>query len=159
MADIGTDSFIQIKKDDWDNLNRALRYIYNQLDAITGRRGLGADPSQKYDPVFTNQINMDGPAAGFATSFVRVLDTLIVFGQIRANPTTVSTATSFEMSLPLNPNFKNTFDGAGVAFSAGAAGAGIAIQAGVANQTAKFMWTPGDLAEQNFSFVFVCHVN
>lgn len=42
----GTSAYIQVQKDDWDEINRALRYIWEQLDALTGRRGniaLGSD--------------------------------------------------------------------------------------------------------------------
>lgn len=35
----GTGTFIQVREGDWEELNRALRYTWNQLDALAGRRG------------------------------------------------------------------------------------------------------------------------
>jgi hypothetical protein len=35
----GTGLYIQVRNDDWDDLNRALRYLYDQVDALSGRRG------------------------------------------------------------------------------------------------------------------------
>lgn len=48
MADTGkgTGAFIQVRQDDWEELNRALRYIYEQIDGLAGRRGsipMGSD--------------------------------------------------------------------------------------------------------------------
>jgi hypothetical protein len=35
--DRGLNSFIQVRKDDWDELNRALRYLYSRLGAGVGQ--------------------------------------------------------------------------------------------------------------------------
>lgn len=35
----GTGGYYQIKKDDWEDLNRSLRFVCNRLDALEGRRG------------------------------------------------------------------------------------------------------------------------
>lgn len=159
MPDNKTDSFIQIKDGDWDNLNRSLRYIYNQLNAITGNIGVSGAPDGKYTPVFTNAVNINNGPVGNETRFVRILDKVIVFGEAAAGTILAVTPTSFEMSLPIPPRFKKEYECAGVAFSASTSGQGVSIVGNVANQTALFQWNSVDAAIQLFSFVLVYAVN
>lgn len=158
MPDQGTDNFIQIKDGDWENLNRALRLIYNQLDAITGRRGVGSSPTQRYTPKHTNFVNLDSTGPQEA-NYLRVLDTVIVFGQYSAKPTATTTSTSFEMSLPIEPKFKNEFQGAGMAFAPGVAGQGAGIVANMISQNAKVEWESIDVTDQAWTFMFAYGVN
>lgn len=60
---LGTGGYFQIQPGDWDNLNRALRYAWDQIDALSGRRGsipLGRD----FDLNGHKAINAADPAAG-----------------------------------------------------------------------------------------------
>lgn len=38
-AEKGTGGFFQVRDGDWDEVNRALRYLCNSIDAVMGRRG------------------------------------------------------------------------------------------------------------------------
>lgn len=159
MANDVTDSYIQVKDGDWGNLNRSLRYIYNQLNAITGNTGTPSTPDKIYTPEFTNLANLNIAPIGNVTGFVRVLNTVIVFGEVTFGTILPATASSFEMSLPIVPKFKNEFQGAGVAYSLGNSAQGASILAKVANQTAIFQWISVAAAIDTFSFVFVYPVN
>lgn len=159
MANDVTDSYIQIKDGDWGNLNRALRYIYNQLNAITGNVGTSSVPSKTYTPEFTNPVNLTIGPIGYVTSFMRVLNTVIVFGKVTFGTTLPATASSFEMSLPIEPKFTQESEGAGVAYSSGNTAQGASVLSKVANQTAVFQWVSVDAAIDNFSFVFVYPVD
>jgi hypothetical protein len=160
MADTATDSFTQIKDGDWDNLNRSLRYIYNQLNAITGNPKAGAAGDQTYIPVFTNLVNINNGPVGQETRYVRIMNVVIVFGEVIAGTTLGATDTSFDMSLPPIPaKLLKPVQGAGVAYSLGNSAQGASILAGVANQTAHLEWVSVGAAIESFSFVFVYALN
>lgn len=57
----GTGGYFQIKPGDWENLNRALRYAWEQIDALTGRRGNVA-LSSDFDLGGHKAINAADPA-------------------------------------------------------------------------------------------------
>jgi hypothetical protein len=160
MADTATDSFIQIKNGDWENLNRSLRYIYNQLNAITGNPKAGAAGDQTYTPVFTNPVNINNGPVGTSTRYIRVMNVVIVFGEVTAGTTAGATDTSFDMSLPEIPaKLLKPSQGAGVAYSLGNSAQGASILAGVAGQTAHFEWVSVAAAIETFSFVFMYALN
>lgn len=158
MADQGTNSYIQVKDGDWENLNRALRYLYNQVDALTGLRGLGASPSQRYTPGHTNRVNLDSTTT-MEANFLRVANTVVIFGEYRAKPTAGALSTHFDFSLPVPPKFSADSQGAGVSFSPGVAGQGASILGSAALQVARVQWISGNLTDQPYSFVFVYSVN
>lgn len=159
MANDDTNSYIQIKDGDWGNLNRALRYIYNQLNAITGNVGTSTTPDKTYTPEFTNPLNLTIGPIGYVTGFIRVLNTVIVFGEVTFGSTLPATASGFEMSLPIAPKFTQAYQGAGVAYSSGNTAQGASVLSNSANQTAIFQWISVDAAIDNFSFVFVYPVD
>lgn len=153
MANEGTSGYIQVKKDDWENLNWALRNIYNQLDSLTGQRGLSPSPSQKYIPVVSNLVNLSEVLPN-ETQYVRIGNTVLVFGAFSANPVTTTTATGFEMSLPFPPRFTKLSQAGGTAFAPGISGQGAAISANVNDGTAQISWKSVDVTLQLWSFIF-----
>lgn len=153
MANQGTDSYIQLKEGEWENLNRALRYIYNQLDALSGVRTLGPSPSHTYQPVVTNAYNYSTVSVT-ESQYLRVGNTIIVFGSFSATPVTPAVLSKFEISLPVDPRFAKSYQGSGVAFASGVAGQGAALYGNVANGTAQVAWTSANVTAQDWSYIF-----
>lgn len=159
MADSRTGSFIQVKDGDWGELNRSLRYIYNQLNAITGNIGVGQPPDRTYTPVFTNPLNLSAAVIGHPTSFLRVLNTVIVYGEVSAAQDVANIQTSFEMSLPIPAKFINEWELGGTALCPGFDGFAAAVLGSVANQTANFRWVSSNVVQRRLCFIFAYQVS
>lgn len=107
-----------------------------------------------YTPTLTNTTNITASTA-FAAQYMRVGNTVTVSGRVDIDPTSATTLTVLEMSLPIASNFASTFQAGGTAFSSEVAGLGAAISAEITNNRAVVSYTTAtDVANRSFGFSF-----
>ena len=107
-----------------------------------------------YTPTRSAESNLDSNVTMSEAQYMRVGNTVTVSGRFIADPTTTSTATSFEITLPIASNIGAVEDVAGVAFCGSIAGQGAEIIGVVANDTAKIQWIAVDTTSQTWSYQF-----
>lgn len=127
------------------------------LTATTISTGLGAVelyPSATYSPTVSAATNLDGTTTASSAQYYRVGNVVTVSGRFTADPTLTTTATSFELSLPIASNIGAVEDCAGVAFCGAITGQGAAITGSVANNTAVISWIATDITNQSWSYTY-----
>ena len=114
----------------------------------------GPNTSGTYTPTRSAEANMDANVIMTEAQYMRIGNTVTVSGRFTADPTSTSTATSFEITLPVASNIGAVEDCAGVAFAGGIVSMGAAISGSVANNTAVFNWVSSDVTSQSWSYTF-----
>lgn len=114
--------------------------------------------SGTYTPTRSAEANLDSNVTMTQAQYLRVGNTVTVSGAFTADPTLTTTATSFEITLPVASNIGATDDAAGVAFSGAIAGQGAEIIGVVANDTAKIQWNAVDVTSQSWSYTFTYQI-
>ena len=122
-----------------------------QVDTVVNDTGLAAGT---YTPTRSAEANMDANVTMTEAQYLRVGNTVTVSGRFTADPTLTTTATSFEITLPVASNIGAVEDAAGVAFCGSIAGQGAEIIGVVANDTAKIQWIATDVTSQTWSYTF-----
>jgi len=123
------------------------------INAATGNVSYGV-----YTPTRSAEANLDTNVTTTEAQYLRVANTVTVSGRFTADPTTTTTATSFELTLPVASNIGAAEDCAGVAFCGTIAGQGAAITGSVANNTAVVSWVAGDVTSQTWSYTYTYQV-
>lgn len=114
--------------------------------------------SGTYTPTRSAEANLDSNVTMTQAQYLRVGNTVTVSGAFTADPTTTTTATSFEFSLPIASNIGAVEDSSGVAFCGAIAGQGARISGSVANNTAVVTWLSGDVTSQSWSYTFTYEI-
>lgn len=126
-----------------------------QTDAIVNDTGLAHGT---YTPTRSAEANMDANVTMTEAQYMRVGNTVTVSGRFTADPTLATTATSFEITLPVATNIGAAEDAAGVAFCGTIAGMGAEVIGVVANDTAKIQWVSSDVTSKVWSYTFTYQV-
>lgn len=107
-----------------------------------------------YTPTRSSETNLDANVTMTEAQWMRVGNTVTVSGRFTADPTLTTTATNFEITLPVASNLGAAEDLAGTAFCAAIASQGAAIHGVVANDTAEIAWVATDVTSQTWSYTF-----
>ncbi len=118
----------------------------------------GTIASGTYTPVASAEANLDSVVTMLQAQYMRVGSTVTVSGRFTANPTTTTTATSFEITLPVASNIGAAEDAAGTAFCGAIAAQGAEIIGVAANNTAKIQWIATDVTNQTWSYTFTYQI-
>ena len=110
--------------------------------------------TQTYTPTRSAEVNLDANVTPSEAQYLRVGNTVTVSGRFTADPTLNTTATSFELSLPVASNIGAVEDLAGVAFCGAIAGQGAEISGSVANDTAVISWIATDVTSQSWAYIY-----
>jgi hypothetical protein len=94
-----------------------------------------------------------------SAQYIRVGNVVTVSGRFTADPTTTTTATSFEITLPFGNTVGAASDVAGVAFCGAISGQGAEIFGSVINSSAKIRWIAVDVTSQTWSYTFTYKVS
>lgn len=89
-----------------------------------------------------------------AAQYMRVGTVVTVSGGFTADPTLTTTATSFELTLPISSNLGAVANLAGVAFCGAIVGQGAEVLGVVANDTAKVKWVSADITSQAWGYTY-----
>lgn len=107
-----------------------------------------------YTPTLTNGANVTASTA-YQCQYMRVGNVVTVSGKVDIDPTSASTLTSLEISLPIASAVPNDFECAGTASSGGASNLSGGIRANTTNDTAELVATIGLTAtNQGWFFTF-----
>lgn len=107
-----------------------------------------------YTPTRSAEVNMDGNVTMSEAQYMRVGNTVTVSGQFTADPTTTTSTTSFEMTLPVASNIGAIEDVSGTAVCGNILSMSGAVQGVAANDTAKIFWKATDVTSQVWSYIF-----
>ncbi len=125
---------------------------------IDGIKSTGANESS-YSPVASNIANLDGTPSMSTANYTRIGNMVTVSGYFSADATTISVATSFEITLPIASAFGNLEDCIGVGASGESGGESVQITAGIANDRALVSWFARDTTSNRWSYIFVYRIN
>lgn len=114
--------------------------------------------SGTYAPTRSAEANLDSNVTMSVAQYLRVGNTVTVSGRFTADPTTTTTATSFETTLPIASNVGTPEDIAGVAFCGNVLSQGAEVIGVAANNTAKVQWVAGDVTSQTWSYTYTYRV-
>lgn len=115
--------------------------------------------AQTFFPVRSNEVNLDSNVTLTKAQYIQVGSVVTVSGRFTANPTSSSTLTSFEMTLPISSRIGVAQDATGTAFSGAVAGMGAEITGVPANATAQVQWVSSNTASQTWSYVYLYQVS
>jgi len=110
-----------------------------------------------YTPTLTNVANLDATTAQICT-WLRVGASVMVSGQLSADPTTTATATKIGISLPVASNFGTAFHCGGSGSAPAISGQSVAIYADATNDRAQMEWKCVDTTNQPICFSFLYQV-
>ena len=127
-------------------------------DTTDERWELTTITSGTYTPTRSAEVNQDANAVPSLAQYMQVSNTVTVSGSFTANPTTTTTATSFEMTLPVASNIGAVVDVGGVAVAGGIASMSAAISGSIANNTAVVSWIATDVTLQTWYYTFTYRV-
>ena len=111
-----------------------------------------------YTPTRSAEANLDANVTMTEAQYMRVGGTVTVSGRFTADPTLTTTATSFEIDLPVASNLGAAEDLAGTAFCGAIVGMGAEVIGVAANNTAKVQWISSDVTSQTWSYSFTYQV-
>ena len=116
--------------------------------------GKVAPYNSTYTPVASNDSNLDATPTMSDANFYVVGDLVTVLGYFEADATTVNTATSFEISLPITSTFAAIEDCIGTGVSGEASGESVQIIGNLTNDTAEVKWFARDTNSNRWSYSF-----
>lgn len=114
--------------------------------------------SGTYTPTASNATNLDSTPTMAEAQWLRIGNTVTVSGGFTADPTTNTTATRFDITLPVASDIGAIEDVAGVAFSSGVAGMGAQILGSASGDKARIAWIASDVTSQQWSYTFTYQV-
>lgn len=118
--------------------------------------GASSLTSGTYVPVISANINVDVNVTMTTANYIIVGSLATVSGRFTADPTLITTATSFEVSLPSASSFTNVYDAAGTAVSGNVSSMSAEV-IGVPRDpgaTAKIQWKSTDITLQTWSYIY-----
>ena len=110
-----------------------------------------------YTPTLTDVANLDSSTA-YPCQWSRSGDVVTVSGRVDVDPTTIFTATTLGISLPIASNFANDYECGGTASHSANAGEVAAILADTANDRASMMWATGVTTNGGMWFSFTYRI-
>lgn len=125
--------------------------------AATAAAAISTFTAGTYTPTLTNVANLDATTARLCT-WLRIEASVMVSGQLDADPTTTATATKIGISLPVASNFSTAFQCGGTAASPAISGQPAAIYADATNDRAQMEWKTVDVTNQTMCFSFLYQV-
>lgn len=138
----------------------ALTAAYIAADAVVAANAAAAISTftaGTYTPTLTNIANLDATTARLCT-WMRIGASVLVAGQLDADPTLTATATKIGLSLPVASNFSTAFQCGGTAAAPAIVSQCAAIYADAANDRAQMEWKAGDITNQTMCFTFAYQV-
>jgi len=110
-----------------------------------------------YTPTLTNVANLDATTARSCT-WLRIGASVLVAGQLDADPNTTAAATRIGISLPVASNFSTAFQCGGSGAASAISGQSVAIYADATNDRAQMEWKAVDITNQTICFSFLYQV-
>lgn len=106
-----------------------------------------------HNPTVSNTSNVASYGM-YTCIYTRIDDIVTMSGRITIDPTTVSTSTYVNMSLPIASEFTNVYDCCGAGASPTIASESVAIRANTTNNTAELIYVCPSAASSDIYFTF-----